>query len=223
MVPSNDSVDLISGRGMSEKALEIENQSFKIIDKEVGQHNYSQSEWAIVRRVIHSTADFEFAGVAKIIFHNEALSSGFEAIKRGCTVVSDVDMVLSALNKKSLSRLGLFAVCHISDKALIEMSRVSNKTRSQLAMRTASHEMDGGIVLIGNAPTALLETIQMINEGITKPALVVGIPVGFVSAMESKQALSETAIPYITNRGRKGGSPAAASIMNALMLLAQQY
>ncbi len=223
MVSFDSSSDLLSDRGMSEKALEIENQSFKIIDEEIGEHTYNPTEWSIVRRVIHSTADFDFARAAKIVFQNEALSSGFDAIKKRCTIVCDVDMVLSALNKKSLARLGLHAVCYISDEKLIEMSRTSNKTRSQLAMRIASNEMNGGIVLVGNAPTALFETIKMINEGTTKPALVVGIPVGFVSALESKQALSQTAIPNITNNGRKGGSPAASSIMNALMLLAQKF
>ncbi len=223
MVSSDDSSDMLSSRGLSEKALGIENQSFKIIDEEIGEHNYSPIEWPIVRRVIHATADFDFARAAKIIFQNDALSSGFDAIRRGCTIVCDVDMVLSALNKKSLTRLGLDAVCHISDDTLVEMSRNMNKTRSQLAMRIASKEMNGGIVLIGNAPTALFETIKMINEGATKPSLVVGLPVGFVSALESKQALTQTAIPQITNKGRKGGSPVVSSIMNALMLLAQNY
>jgi precorrin-8X/cobalt-precorrin-8 methylmutase len=223
MVSSDGSSEMLSARGLSEKALGIENQSFKIIDDEIGEHTYSPTEWSIVRRVIHATADFDFARSAKIIFQNEALSSGFDAIRQGCTVVCDVDMVLSALNKKSLTRLGLDAVCHISDEKLVEMSRNSNKTRSQLAMRIASKEMDGGIILIGNAPTALFETIKMINEGATKPSLVVGLPVGFVSAVESKQALSQTAIPHITNKGRKGGSPATSSVMNALMLLAQNY
>ena len=222
MVSSQDRPDWLSARGMSEKALDIESQSFQIIDKEVGSHNYSPVEWLIVRRVIHATADFDFARGAKIIFHNEALSSGFGAMRKRCTIVTDVEMVLSALSKSSLTRLGLSSVCHISDKELIDMSRTLNKTRSQLAMRVASEQMNGGIVLIGNAPTALAETIKMINEGTARPSLVVGIPVGFVSASESKQALSETDIPYITNIGRKGGSPAASSIMNALMLLAQQ-
>ena len=223
MVSSDESFDMLSARGMSEKALGIENQSFKIIDDEIGEHTYSPIEWSIVRRVIHATADFDFAKAAKIIFQNDALPSGLDAIRHRCTVVCDVGMVLSALNKKSLTRLSLDAVCHISDEKLIETSHNSNKTRSQLAMRIAANEMNGGIVLIGNAPTALFETVKMINEGITKPALVVGIPVGFVSASESKQELSKTAIPHITNKGRKGGSPAASSIMNALMLLAQKH
>ncbi|MFZ0514724.1 MAG: precorrin-8X methylmutase [Candidatus Nitrosopolaris sp.] len=210
-------------RGMSERAFDIEKKSFEIIDGEVGDHDYNQLEWDIVRRVIHATADFDFVTTSKIIFRKDALDSGFNAIDSKCTIVTDVDMVLSALNKKSLSALGLRTVCHVSNKNLVEMSSRLNKTRSEMAMRYAANEMNAGIVVIGNAPTALFETIRMINEGVTKPALVIGIPVGFVSAPESKEELSKTEIPFITNRGRKGGSAAATSIMNALMLLHQKF
>lgn len=208
-------------RGLSERALDIEKKSFEIIDAEVGDHGYNPLEWDIVRRVIHATADFDFVTTSKIIFRNDALHAGFNAINSKCTIITDVDMVLSALNKKSLSALGLRAVCHVSNKDLVEISSRLNKTRSEMAMRYAANEMNAGIVVIGNAPTALFETIRMINEGVTKPALVIGIPVGFVSAPESKEELSKTDIPFITNRGRKGGSAAATSIMNALMLLHQ--
>jgi precorrin-8X/cobalt-precorrin-8 methylmutase len=206
-------------RGMSERAFDIEKRSFRIIDEEVGEHDYNQLEWELVRRVIHATADFEFVSTSKIIFHKDALDSGFNAMKNKCTIITDVDMVLSALNKKSLSDLGLRAVCHLSDNSLVEMSRRLNKTRSEMAMRYAGNQMNAGIVVVGNAPTALFETIRMIKEGATKPALVIGMPVGFVSAPESKEELSKTEIPFITNIGRKGGSAAATSIMNALMLL----
>ena len=209
-------------RGMSERAFNIEQKSFEIIDSEVGDHEYNHLEWDILRRVIHATADFDFATTAKIIFRNDPIVSGFDAMKNKCTIVTDVDMVLSALNKKSLSALGIRAVCHISDKSIVDLAHRLNKTRSEMAMRLAANEMNGGIVLIGNAPTALFETIMMIQEGKTKPALVIGIPVGFVSAAESKEELSKTQIPFITNRGRKGGSAAASSIMNALMLLLQR-
>ena len=206
-------------RGMSERAFDIEKRSFRIIDEEVGEHDYNQLEWELVRRVIHATADFEFVSTSKIIFHRDALDSAFNAMKNKCTIITDVDMVLSALNKKSLSDLGLRAVCHLSNKSLVEMSRRLNKTRSEMAMRYAGNQMNAGIVVVGNAPTALFETIRMIKEGATKPALVIGMPVGFVSAPESKEELSKTEIPFITNVGRKGGSAAATSIMNALMLL----
>ena len=207
---------------MSERAFDIEKRSFEIIDSEVGEHGYEEMQWTIVRRVVHATADFDFAtGKSKIIFHAAAIRSSFAAMKNQCAVVSDVDMVLAAINKKSLASLNLRPRCYISDLSLAEQSRTAGRTRSELAMRRAAEEINGGIVVIGNAPTALYELIRMIREGISLPALVVGIPVGFVSAPESKEELARLDIPFITNSGRKGGSPAASSIINALMLLYQ--
>ena len=208
-----------SSRAMSDRAFDIEKKSFEIIDSEIGSHNYTGPQWAIVRRVIHATADFDFAGRGKILFHEKAIESAFNAIRSKCTVVTDVDMVLAAINKKSLADLGLKTACYISDGKVREDARRSGRTRSETAMRHAARDMDGGIVAIGNAPTALYEVINMVREGATKPALVVGIPVGFVSAPESKEELARMDVPFITNIGRKGGSPAASSIMNAMLLL----
>jgi len=210
-----------AGRAMSERAFDIEKKSFEIIDSEIGNHGYNEWQWAIVRRVIHATADFDFAGRGRILFHEKAIESAFDAIKSGCTIVTDVDMVLAAINKKSLADLGLKTACYISDSKVAEEARRSGRTRSETAMRHAAKDMDGGIVAIGNAPTALYEVISMIREAVTKPTLVVGIPVGFVSAPESKEELAKMDIPFITNIGRKGGSPAASSIMNAILLLYQ--
>jgi precorrin-8X/cobalt-precorrin-8 methylmutase len=207
------------GREMSERAIDIEKLSFEIIDAEIGSHGYNELEWPIVRRVIHATADFDFAIKGKIIFHNNPIDSAFNAIKNKCNIVTDVDMVLSALNKKSISDLGLKSACYISDKTLSDKARLYNKTRSEMAMRYAADEINGGIVAIGNAPTALYEIIKMVRENVTKPALIVGIPVGFVSAAESKDELRKIDIPFISNIGRKGGSPAASAIVNAIMLL----
>jgi precorrin-8X/cobalt-precorrin-8 methylmutase len=218
---ASEHIGTASSRAMSERAFDIEKRSFEIIDSEVGEHNYNELQWAIVRRVIHATADFDFAGKGKILFHEKALDSVFRAIKKKCTIVTDVDMVLAAINKKSLADLGLRTACYISDTGLAEESRKTGRTRSELAMRRAAKDIDGGIVVIGNAPTALYEMISMIKEGSVKPALVIGIPVGFVSAPESKEELSKTDIPFITNIGRKGGSPAASSIINAILLLSK--
>ena len=204
---------------MSERAIDIEKLSFEIIDAEIGSHGYNELEWPIVRRVIHATADFDFASKGRIIFHNNPIDSAFNAIKNKCNIVTDVDMVLSALNKKSISDLGLKSACYISDKTLSDKARLCNKTRSEMAMRYAAGEINGGIVAIGNAPTALYEIIKMVRENVTKPALIVGIPVGFVSASEAKDELRKIDIPFISNIGRKGGSPAASSIVNAIMLL----
>jgi precorrin-8X/cobalt-precorrin-8 methylmutase len=204
---------------MAERAFDIEKRSFEMIDAEVGPHGYDRMQWPIVRRVIHATADFDFASRGKILFHPDAINSAFAAIRKKCAVVTDVDMVLAAINKKSLADLGLSTACYISDSQVADESKRLGKTRSEMAMRRASAEINGGIVVIGNAPTALYEVINMVKEGAVKPALVVGMPVGFVSALESKEELSRTDVPFITNVGRKGGSPAASSIINALLLL----
>ena len=222
MISYNKKEVTSTDREMSKRSFDIEKKSFDIIDAEIGVHQYNNLEWVIVRRVIHATADFDFARAGgRIIFHRNAIESAFHAIENKCNIVTDVDMVLSGINKKSIASFGLKATCYISNHSVIDESHKSNRTRSEIAMRHAANEMDGGIVAIGNAPTALYETVKMIREGVTKPAVVIGIPVGFVSAHESKEELMTTYIPFITNMGRKGGSPAASSIVNAIMLLYQ--
>ena len=208
-------------RDMSEAALGIEENSMKIIESEIGIHGYTNGQWNIVRRVIHATADFDFAKPDKngIIFSTSAIENAFGAFKQRHHIVVDVDMVLSGINKKSVAKIGTNLICNISNKDVFEISKNQNKTRSTVAMRYSSKEIDGGIVVIGNAPTALYEVIKMVNEDAVRPSLVIGIPVGFVSASESKLELSKANVEFITNIGRKGGSPAASSIINALMLM----
>ena len=206
---------------MSERAFGIEEKSFQIIENEAGDHGYSKLEWPLVRRAIHATADFDFCRDSRVLFHPNSLDSGFAAIASKCTIVTDVEMVLSAINKKAILDLGLKTACYISDKEVARVAAATGQTRSECAMRHAAKEIDGGIVAIGNAPTALYEVLRMAGEKIARPSLVVGIPVGFVSAAESKEALAKSDIPYITNVGRKGGSPVASSIVNALLLLYQ--
>lgn len=207
-------------RDMSEAALGIEENSMKIIESEIGIHGYTKAQWNIVRRVIHATADFDFAKPDKngIIFSTNAIENAYAAFKQRRHIVVDVDMVLSGINKKSVAKIGTNLICNISNKDVFEISKNQNKTRSTVAMRYSSKEIDGGIVVIGNAPTALYEVIKMVNEDAVRPSLVIGIPVGFVSASESKLELSKANVEFITNIGRKGGSPAASSIINALML-----
>ena len=208
-------------RDMSEAALGIEENSMKIIESEIGIHGYTKAQWNIVRRVIHATADFDFAKPDKngIIFSTSAIENAFGAFKQRHHIVVDVDMVLSGINKKSVAKIGTKLICNISNKEVVEISKKQNKTRSTVAMRYSTKEIDGGIVVIGNAPTALYEVIKMVNEDAVRPSLVIGIPVGFVSASESKLELSKANVEFITNIGRKGGSPAASSIINALMLM----
>ena len=208
-----------TSRGMSERAFGIEKQSFDIIESEIGKHNYTENQWTIVRRVIHATADFDFARAGRIIFSKDAIESAFLAFSKHSNIVTDVEMVLHGINKKSMSDIGLDGICMINDPKLKEISKKSNKTRSELAMRECASKIDKGIVIIGNAPTALYEVISMIKEKKISPLLVIGIPVGFVSAVESKMDLIKADVPFITNTGRKGGSSAASSIINSLMLM----
>ncbi len=200
----------------SRKGQSIEDASMQVIEREIGSHSYNKKEWPIVRRVIHSTADFDFARENAIVFHKDAIESGLNALKAGCSIVVDVNGVAGLLNKQNTKKFGNKVICRISDPEIIRQVQESNKTRSQMSMRASSSDIDEGLVVIGNAPTALLEVIQMVKEGITSPALIVGMPVGFISAAESKEELRKVDIPFITNKGRKGGSPSAAAIVNAL-------
>ncbi|MFQ5782336.1 MAG: precorrin-8X methylmutase [Nitrosopumilus sp.] len=204
----------------TEKGQSIEDASMKMIEDEIGDHHYNEKEWPIVRRVIHSTADFDFADKNKIIFHKDAITSGMNALKNGCSIVVDVNGVIGGLNKQNPKDFDNSIVCKISDPEIMELAKKEGKTRSQVSMRAAISDIDGGIVAIGNAPTAILEVIQMVKEGIVKPALIIGIPVGFICAAESKEELSKLEeIPFITNIGRKGGSSSASAIINAIFKL----
>mgnify|MGYP003314860112 FL=1 len=204
------------------KGQSIEDESMQIIENEIGSHSYNEHEWPIVRRIIHSTADFDFARDNKIIFQKNAVQSGLDALKNGCSIIVDVNGIVGLMNKQNPKDFGNNVICNISEPSLIEAAKKENKTRAQMSMRIAKEDMNGGIVVIGNAPTALLEVMEMIRERITKPALVIGIPVGFVSAVESKDELAKMDIPFITNQGRKGGSPCASAIINALYKLLRQ-
>ena len=204
------------------KGQSIEDESMQIIENEIGTHSYDQQEWPIVRRIIHSTADFDFARDNKIIFQKNAVQSGLDALKNGCSIIVDVNGIVGLMNKQNPKDFGNNVICNISEPSLMDAAKKEGKTRAQMSMRIAKEDMNGGIVVIGNAPTALLEVMEMVREGITKPALVIGIPVGFVSAVESKEELAKMDMPFITNQGRKGGSPCASAIVNALYKLLRQ-
>lgn len=204
----------------TKKGQSIEDASMQMIEDEIGSHPYNEKEWPIVRRIIHSTADFDFADKNKIIFHKDAIESGMKALKNGCSIVVDVNGVIGGLNKQNPKDFGNDIVCNISKPEIMELAKKEGKTRSQVSMRAAKSDIDGGIVVIGNAPTALQEVIKMVKEGIVKPALIIGIPVGFICAAESKEELSRLEeAPFITNLGRKGGSSSASAIINAIFKL----
>jgi precorrin-8X/cobalt-precorrin-8 methylmutase len=194
----------------------IEAESFRIIESELGPHNFTPDEFAIVQRAIHSTADFEFARTIR--FAPGAIRSGIEAIRAGTDIVADVQMIQAGINKPGLKKFGGAVHCYISDDDVIAQAKETGLTRAIMSMRKAAELVPGAIYAIGNAPTALLELIKIAD--IAKPSLVVGVPVGFVSAVESKDELAETQLPFITALGRKGGTPVAVSMINALIRLA---
>ena len=208
---------------MTQAGQKIEHDSFAIVDQEVGKHHYSAQEWNIVRRMIHATADFEFNGLTK--FHPDAVSAGLNAISKGANIVADVEMICVGLSKPRLSYFGVTTHHYISDADVITQAKAENSTRAVQAMRKAQRLglLDNSIVAVGNAPTALLEIVRMIKEDGLRPALIVGMPVGFVSAAESK---AETAllqeIPWIITQGRKGGSTLVVATIHALLALAEQ-
>lgn len=197
----------------------IEMESFRLIEAEVGPHPYDARQWPIVRRIIHTTADFDFA--ATTCFSPDAVAKGVAALRRGAKVLGDTHMVLAGVNKVRLAAFGSDLVCHVADPEIARAAREQGVTRSKLAMHRGVLE-GCGIFLIGNAPTALFELLELAKAGKAQPSLVVGVPVGFVGAAESKEALLQSGLPFITCRGRKGGSAIAATILNALMILAEE-
>ena len=199
----------------------IEARSFEIIGgllRKKGIH-LTGARKAVITRVIHTSVDLGYA--RDLVFSPGAIAAGLKAIKQGRNIVVDSSMVKAGINKNITARFKNKIICRIHDKDVIKKSGELNLTRAIVAMRKSQRETDGGIVAIGNAPTALFELCDLIKEAKSKPALVVGIPVGFVGAAESKRALRSLKIPYITNKSRKGGSTVAAAIVNALLILAK--
>ncbi|UFS71791.1 precorrin-8X methylmutase [Geomonas sp. RF6] len=202
---------------------EIEAESFRIIEAEAGAHRWNASEWPIVRRAIHTSADFDYA--RSMCISANAIDSAIAALKDGKGIVSDTTMILAGLSKARLAPFGSSTSCFVADPEVARAAKEQGITRSIMAMRKGAADPANGIFLIGNAPTALFELIRLVREEGVRPSLVVGLPVGFVGAAESKEALLELSrdfpeLPFITNRGRKGGSNVAAAVMNALLILA---
>ncbi|EDQ01675.1 precorrin-8X methylmutase [Shewanella benthica] len=201
------------------KGREIEADSFSIIDMEIGDHAFTSEQWSVVRRAIHTSGDFEFGKLFN--FSADAIESALVAIRQGCPIVADVSMIIAGLSERRMARFGNTARCFISDEDVIASAIESGGTRAVTAMRKARDLglLDGAIVGVGNAPTALFEILRMVEAGEVTPALVIGIPVGFVKAIESKAALvGQDRVPFIASLGRKGGSPLVVSTVHALMI-----
>jgi precorrin-8X/cobalt-precorrin-8 methylmutase len=205
---------------LSMKPEEIESESFRIIDEETGEHGWPDAEWQVVRRAIHTSADFEY--VQSMVLSEGSVEMAIEALRRGAGIVTDTNMAQSGISKVRLIPFGCKVSCHVADADVAEQAQREGITRSIAAMRKAVSNPANRIFVIGNAPTALFELLRLKDEGLAKPALIIGLPVGFVGAEESKNALAATdgSVPFITNIGRKGGSNVAAAIVNALAILA---
>lgn len=199
---------------------EIENRSFEIITKELGAmypgRSFLPGEELVVKRVIHTTADFDYAD--SLIFSEEAVEKALEALKSGAAIVTDTNMGKAGINKKSLERLGGEALCFMADRDVAERAKREGTTRAAASMDKAAGLSRDCIFAVGNAPTALVRLYELVQEKRIAPKLIIGVPVGFVNVVQSKELiLSLKDTPFIVARGRKGGSNVAAAICNALI------
>ena len=197
--------------------LKIEAESFRIIEAELGQTAFSPEQFAVVRRCIHATGDFSFAETMR--FHPDAMEAGLRAVRSGRNILVDVNMAASGISKQLLAQFGGRVVCRAGDTEAAAQAAARNITRSEAAAELAAGE-NIGIAVVGNAPTALLKVMELIERGLFAPDLVIGVPVGFVNAAESKAILASKPYPFITALGRKGGTPVAVAAVNALLRLA---
>ncbi|MCP3942996.1 MAG: precorrin-8X methylmutase [Desulfobacteraceae bacterium] len=202
------------------KPQEIEDKSFKIIEEEAGDHGFTGSEWPVVRRMIHTSADFDY--IKTVRFYKGGIEKGIQAILHGKNIITDTNMARVGIRTKEIHEFGGKISCLIADEKVAERAKKAGTTRALAAVDMAATEMEGGIYVVGNAPTALLRLMELIRKKKANPALIIGFPVGFVNAAESKDELMELDFPHITNKGRKGGSNIAASIVNALAIMAFQ-
>lgn len=194
---------------------EIERASMAIIGREMGDWAGPAENLPVLRRVIHTTADFDF--VRNLLFSPNAVRLGREALRRGVTVVTDTAMAAAGIGKPAAARWGVSVVCRMADPDVRDEALRRGVTRAVVSMERAAAETPDAIFAIGNAPTALIRLCELVREGAARPSLVVGVPVGFVNVVESKEMLAATDVPYIAAMGRKGGSPVASAVVNALL------
>lgn len=199
------------------KPMEIEKRSFEIITEELGDTPLIPGTELIVKRCIHTSADFDYA--ENLCFSEQAAEKAMEAIKKGACIVTDTQMAKSGINKRALARYGGEVFCFMSDEDVAEAAKKNGTTRATACMDKAAQMNRPLIFAIGNAPTALVRLYELIKEGKLAPELIIGVPVGFVNVVQSKELIMETEVPYIVARGRKGGSNIAACICNALLYM----
>lgn len=200
------------------KPMEIEHRSMEIIAQHLAGMGLTEEETKVYSRIIHAAGDVEYAPLIRM--HPEAIVRAQEALKAGCNIYTDVEMVRTGINKRKLAAFGGEVFCCVADPEIRALAEQEGITRSMAAMRRFGKALDGAIVAIGNAPTALFEVLRLMREEAVRPAVIVGIPVGFVGAADSKRELAEQEIvPFVTVEGTKGGSPIAAAVVNAVMYL----
>lgn len=197
--------------------MEIEGKSFEMITEELGDRKFDKEKLPIIKRVIHTTADFDYAD--NLCFSDDVVLKALEAIKNGASIVTDTQMAKSGINKKSLAKYGGEVFCFMSDDDVASQAKENGTTRALASMEKAARLEQDLIFAIGNAPTALIHLYDLINKNIIKPKLIIGVPVGFVNVVQSKELIMETDVPFIVAKGRKGGSNVAASICNALLYM----
>ena len=202
------------------KPADIEARSFEIITAELGDRALDPENELVVKRVIHTSADFDYADA--LTFSHHATSKGVEALRGGCSVVTDTKMAAAGINKRVLGKFGGVVHTFISDADVAAEAKERGLTRSAVSMERAAALGEPLVFAVGNAPTALVRIYEMLKAGHmpVAPALVIGVPVGFVNVVESKELICELDVPHIVARGRKGGSNVAAAIVNALLYLA---
>ena len=197
------------------KPMEIEVRSFEIITELLGENQPDPETAPVVKRVIHTTADFEYR--ENLVFSEHAVRQGIEALRQGCHIVTDTHMAMAGINKTVLGRLGGEVHCFMSDPDVAEEAKRRGITRAAVSMERAAALGKPCIFAIGNAPTALIALKELMDAGKVRPALIIGVPVGFVNVVESKEQILGCDVPYIVARGRKGGSNVAAAICNAML------
>ena len=197
------------------KPMEIEKRSFEIITELLGDRKLDPENEPVIKRVIHTTADFEYAD--NLVFSPGAVAKGIEALRAGCHIVTDTSMAMSGINKTILGKLGGQVHCFIADPDVADGAKARGITRSAVSMEKAAKLDKPCIFAVGNAPTALIALHELMEAGTVKPALIIGVPVGFVNVVESKELILQDDVPFIVARGRKGGSNVAAAICNAML------
>ena len=201
------------------KPEDIEKRSMEIITSELGGRTWPEPEFSIVKRCIHTSADFDYAD--NLCFSENAAQLGVEALRRGAHIVTDTRMAWSGINKKKLASFGGEAHCFMSDEDVAAEAKAKGCTRAAICMERGAALPGEVIFAIGNAPTALIRLYELMEEGNLRPALIIGAPVGFVNVVESKELIMEicekTGVPFIVPKGRKGGSNIAATICNAML------